>query len=111
MSVTYSRTAQGLLVAEVTESAMAAATSSTIRDHILGTMNPGEPLIIDLSSIDFLDSSGLGGLVSILKLAGGDEKVAIVTNHPSVRKLFRLTRMDRVFRMMDHRSEIEAFRF
>lgn len=58
----------------------------------------GRPrIIIDLSGTEFIDSSGLGALVSSLKKArqaGGDVRVAGLS--PQVQTVFRLTNLDRV---------------
>lgn len=52
----------------------------------------------DFSGCDFIDSTGLGALVSIYKKCvekGGSVKLK--TLKPQVEKLFKLTRLDRVF--------------
>jgi anti-sigma B factor antagonist len=54
-------------------------------------------LVLDMSSVKMIDSSGLGTLVSILKLLGGQGSIVIRGATPSVLGLFKLTRMDRVF--------------
>ena len=60
----------------------------------------GHPLIaLDLSEVDFIDSSGLGAIVSVLKQLDGRGDLVIVGAKPAVMNLFRLTRMDKVFRM------------
>jgi anti-sigma B factor antagonist len=54
-------------------------------------------LVLDMSSVKMIDSSGLGTLVTILKLLGGQGSIVIRGATPSVLGLFKLTRMDRVF--------------
>jgi anti-sigma B factor antagonist len=58
---------------------------------------PGDPIILDLSHVNFLDSSGLGALVSVMKLLEKPRKMELsgLTSH--VMKVFRLTRMDSIF--------------
>lgn len=54
--------------------------------------------VFDLGQLRFLDSSGLGALVSLLRLLGqkkGDIKLACLT--PEVKSLFMLTRLNKVF--------------
>ncbi len=54
-------------------------------------------VVVDLSATDFIDSSGLGALVSSLKLArqaGGDLRLAATT--AQVDTVLRLTNLDRV---------------
>jgi anti-sigma B factor antagonist len=56
-------------------------------------------LVIDLSELTFMDSSGLGALVSLLKIVGKHGGIAIAGPQAAVQALFRLTRMDKVFRI------------
>lgn len=59
-----------------------------------------EIILIDLQEVTFIDSSGLGALVSALKMVrtrGG--KLFICSINDQVRMLFELTSMDRVFKV------------
>lgn len=59
-------------------------------------------LLVDLSAVEFLDSTGLGVLVGGLKAArkaGGDLRLA--SPSPPVARLLRLTTLDRVFRVLE----------
>ena len=55
-------------------------------------------IVIDLGKVAFIDSTGLGAIVSALKLIGRDGELAIADLTESVATLFKLTRMDKVFR-------------
>ena len=61
-------------------------------------------VILDISSISFMDSSSLGAMVAVLKLMGNQGKLVIVGASGTVLELFKLTRMDRVFTLA---SDIE----
>lgn len=61
------------------------------------TSEPAERVILDLSKVDFLDSSGLGAVVASMKLLGSARKLELAGLTPNVAKVFRLTRMDSVF--------------
>jgi anti-sigma B factor antagonist len=55
-------------------------------------------VIVDLSSLRLIDSSGVGVLVSLYKrirAGGGDVRIVGVTDQP--RAIFRLLRLDAVF--------------
>jgi len=55
-------------------------------------------LVVDLSGVAFVDSSGLGVLVTALRSvskSGGDLKIAGPS--PEIQALFSLTRLDKVF--------------
>ncbi len=54
-------------------------------------------ILLDLSKVDFVDSSGLGAIVASLKQLDADQTLELVALSPTVSKVFRLTRMDKVF--------------
>ncbi|PWE28890.1 anti-sigma factor antagonist [Maritimibacter sp. 55A14] len=54
-------------------------------------------VVLDLSQVEFIDSSGLGAVVAVLKLAGPERSFTLAGLNPAVEKVFRLTRMDTVF--------------
>lgn len=63
-------------------------------------------VLVDLKDVTFVDSSGLGALVSALKVvrsAGG--KLCICSINEQVRMLFELTSMDRVFEVFANQDE------
>ncbi len=54
--------------------------------------------IFDFSQCDFIDSTGLGALVSIYKkCAEKSGSIKLRALNPDVEKLFKLTRLNRVF--------------
>jgi anti-sigma B factor antagonist len=59
-------------------------------------------LVIDMAGVDFIDSSGLGSLVSSLRTVnklGGDIKISALQDQ--VRAVFELTRLHRIFGIYD----------
>jgi anti-sigma B factor antagonist len=61
-------------------------------------MNSGsEVLIVDYSFVEFIDSTGLGILISILKKMGSRTRLILCNLQANVSSTFKLTRMDRVF--------------
>jgi len=70
-----------------------------------------ENLVIDMEGIDFIDSSGLGSLVSSLRSVnklGGDIKISALQDQ--VRAIFELTRLHRIFGIYDD-SDAAAMSF
>lgn len=59
-------------------------------------------VVLDLSRVAFLDSSGLGAVVAVMKALGPDRKLELSGLTPTVQKVFRLTRMDSVFTIHTH---------
>lgn len=63
------------------------------------TKGRAERMIVDMSEVQFIDSSGLGAVVASLKQVekGGSLELAGLTI--GVKKLFSLTKMDTVFKV------------
>lgn len=57
----------------------------------------GGDVILDLSAVEFLDSSGLGAIVAVYKALGPDRHMALAGLQPPVEKVMVLTRMNSVF--------------
>lgn len=72
--------------------------SATLRDAVHGVVESGAARIaVDLAGVDFVDSSGLGALVSGLKTtrqAGGDLRIARANDQ--VLLVLGLTNLDRI---------------
>jgi anti-sigma B factor antagonist len=63
-------------------------------------------LVFDMAKVKFVDSSGLGALLSCLRQVnaeGGDLKICGLTKQ--VRVIFELVRMHRIFEMFNTREE------
>jgi anti-sigma B factor antagonist len=83
------------------------ASNATEFKSVMGRMiQPGARLVLDMSGIRFVDSSGLGAILSCLRQLhdqGGELKLCNM-NKP-VRALFELVRMHRVFEIFNTRDE------
>ncbi|QBF33773.1 STAS domain-containing protein [Thalassococcus sp. S3] len=79
-----------------------AAMAIQFKDDMRGQTEDGpDRVILDLSGVDFIDSSGLGAIVAAMKQLGEGRKMDLAGLTPTVEKVFRLTRMDTVFRLFD----------
>jgi anti-sigma B factor antagonist len=65
------------------------------------TQNLAKRVILDMSRVNFLDSSGLGAVVASMKALAPERKLELSGLTPTVQKVFRLTRMDSVFIIHD----------
>lgn len=55
-------------------------------------------LVLDFSKVTFMDSTGLGVLISIQKTLNDDgHKLKIVNVDPKIKKIFVITELDEVF--------------
>lgn len=58
---------------------------------------PSKRVVLDMGRVGFLDSSGLGAVVAVMKILGPLRRLELSGLTPTVEKVFRLTRMDSVF--------------
>ena len=86
------------------DAAVAVKFKDAVRAHGTG---PHPRLILDLSRVEFLDSSGLGAVVAVYKEVSAAKAFALAGLTPTVAKVFRLTRMDTVFTI--HETVEDAF--
>jgi anti-sigma B factor antagonist len=77
--------------------------ASNFREALMPYLNSGHKnFILDVSSLSYIDSSGLGVLIGIQKKAisnGG--KVVIKGLNGQVKELFELTRLTKIFEIVD----------
>lgn len=79
------------------------------RAYVEALLDEGvEVILVDLKDITFIDSSGLGTLVVLLKKARSlSRSFCICSMNDQVRMLFELTSMDRVFEIYENRQAFE----
>jgi len=89
---------EGAIHVKVAEPRIDSAVAIRFKDRLREVTADGPArVVLDLAEVDFLDSSGLGAVVAIMKLLGPDRTLELCGLTPNVDKVFRLTRMDRVF--------------
>ncbi|MEM7438647.1 MAG: STAS domain-containing protein [Pseudomonadota bacterium] len=62
-------------------------------------------VVLDMSQVNFLDSSGLGAVVNVMKILGKDRPLQLAGLTPTVAKVFALTRMDKVMQVFSSVEE------
>jgi anti-sigma B factor antagonist len=89
---------EGALVVTVLADRIDAMVAVQFKDALRqATLGGPERVVLDLSRVAFLDSSGLGALVAAMKALGPERRLDLLSPTPAVEKVFRLTRMDSVF--------------
>lgn len=76
-----------------------AAATDKLRDAANAQMTRGvDRIVLDLSELDFIDSTGLGAMLGVLKrLREKDGELALSAVSPRVQKLLDLTGLDKAF--------------
>lgn len=94
------RTEEALRIVSILEPRIDAAVAIEFKDAMRSQTDAGPDLVVlDLSEVQFIDSSGLGAIVAAMKNMGQERTLALAGLTPTVARVFQLTRMDSVFRV------------
>lgn len=79
------------------------ATAPRLRQAVVSLVGDGHvDIVLDLGGVDFIDSIGLGVIVSALKrVRSRDGRLVVAGAGPRVRALFVLTRLDEIIELHD----------
>ena len=92
----------GILEITIDHPRLDAAAAPAFREELMGRFeDQPERVLLDLSHVEFIDSTGLGVLVSMLKRMGANGRIAVVGVAPAVQRLFQITRLDTLFLQCD----------
>jgi anti-sigma B factor antagonist len=92
--------AEDRLTIVVEESRLDAAISTRFKDRIREiVMTARTAVVLDMTNIEFMDSSGLGAVIAVHKAMPGGRVLELIGLTPNVERVFRLTRMDTVFKI------------
>jgi anti-sigma B factor antagonist len=86
------------------------ASAPKVREQLIALLTDRSPfVVVDLDGVGFLDSTGLGVIVGVLKRArtlGGD--LRLVCSQPTVRRVFEITALDRTMPLAASAEEAVA---
>ena len=98
----------GVLVVSVLEPRIDASCAIGFKDAMRAATADGPSVVLlNLSAVEFIDSSGLGAIVASMKSLGRSRQMALAGLNPTVDKVFRLTRMDAVFKLFPTMEDAE----
>lgn len=99
-----------VVLIEVKEERLDAHNSGNLKTQMLSLFEDGKhDLVIDLKDVRFVDSSGLGSLVSGFKNASArNGNLKLCGLQPQVKSMFELTRLHRVFEIFSTAEEALA---
>jgi anti-sigma B factor antagonist len=86
-------------------------TAPRLKEELVAAIDDGcSNIIVDMEGVGFIDSSGLGVLVSALRRARErDGVVRIVCSRENILKIFRITGLDKVFPIFSDAAEAARF--
>lgn len=59
-------------------------------------------IVVDCTKLEYIDSTGLGSFISLLKLTRDEEKEITVKNlKKNIKKVFKITDLDKLFNLGD----------
>ncbi|MCK6554136.1 STAS domain-containing protein [Candidatus Binatia bacterium] len=94
------RSEGNVLVVTLLEKRLDARSASPFKDKMVALIDEGHSrIVLDIREIEFIDSSGLGVIVAVLKQLAGQGDLVICGARDTVRSMFKLTRLDKVFQM------------
>ncbi len=106
MTFTVSNAPNGVVIVSV-DGQLIVANRNELKDRILEALEAKEGrFVLDFSGTGYIDSSGLGVLVSVSKKireAGGNLRLAGLNE--DLRMLFELTKLDTLFKICDTTDE------
>ena len=88
------------------EDRLDACTASDFKSRLIDCIEAGDRrFVVDLGSVSFVDSSGLGALVAVMKRLGLDGDLVLCGAGEGVLRMLRTSRMDRIFAIVPARDE------
>ncbi|MDT1060401.1 STAS domain-containing protein [Paracoccus sp. CPCC 101403] len=97
------------LTIRVDEKRLDAAIATAFKDKVrtLAT-HGGTQVTLDLTPVEFMDSSGLGAVIAIFKAMPSGRSLVLSGLSPNVERVFRLTRMDKVMTIIPAATAVSS---
>jgi anti-sigma B factor antagonist len=85
-------------------------TAPQLAEHLSEAIESGKTaIVLDMSDVEFIDSTGLSVLLNALRLVGQrDGALALVCTNPTVLRLFQITGLESTFDIFADRAEAIA---
>lgn len=92
------KTEEDICIISVQEPRIDAAIALDFKENVrTHAQNAPARVVLDLTRVEFIDSSGLGAIVASMKHLAPERQLVLAGLTPPVQKVFELTRMDSVF--------------
>ena len=90
------REVDGKLVLTLVGKRLDAAAAPVFKHKMVDLINQGQTRIaLNMSNVDFMDSTGLASLLSSLKSMGDKGKIVLFSLNKRIKQLFTITRLDK----------------
>jgi len=85
-------------------------TAPRLAEHLTSAIERGKTaIVLDMSGVEFIDSTGLSVLLNVLRLTGQRQgRLALVCTNPTVLRLFQITGLEGTFDIFADRAEAIA---
>ncbi|ACL05882.1 anti-sigma-factor antagonist [Desulfatibacillum aliphaticivorans] len=101
----HSKQEQDVMILTPMEKNIDASIQDEFKAALVEAIDEGhKKIVLDLSHVKFLDSSGLGVMVSMVKKLSGSGALAFCGIQEQVGQVFSLTRLDRVFNIYPNKN-------
>jgi anti-sigma B factor antagonist len=93
-------------VAQVCEETLSANNVADFKSEMAKILKPGSKVVLDMGKVKFVDSSGIGGLLSCVNnLSSSDSQLKLSNVTIQVRNLFELVRVHRFLNVFNTSEE------
>lgn len=90
----------GTVIVTIAQNRIDSAAAVEFKDAVkAAAQDANDRVLMDLGQVDFIDSSGLGAIIAVMKTLPTGVRLDLTSLRPPVEKVFKLTRMDSVFRI------------
>jgi anti-anti-sigma factor len=98
-----------VIVVHVQAERLDEANLTSVRDDTVaaGTAAPGTPVVLDMAKVAYIASMSLGGLVQLVQVfRARRQRLVLAALQPFVREAIAITRLDRLFEVVDKVSDV-----
>lgn len=90
----------GVVIVRLLERRLDSRASGALREKLMSLVENGaDRIVVNFNHVEFIDSSGLSAIVSVLKSMPADGDIVVSEARGAVSQMFKLSRTDKIFPM------------
>lgn len=102
MNVSIERLGAVLVIRPEGGDTLDGACAGDVKRRVLAAIDGGCDVVVDLGALEFVDSAGLGVMVSVFKAVRRYGRRAVFARtRPALRRIMRIIQLDRIFVLAD----------